>query len=89
MCIHTTISMVTLTAMEQASLKALAEACNYSLHAHVPTEAVTCKAKKHLRGEIKKALKQLARIGYCLKHPTGGCTTWSLTPDGLRAASSF
>ncbi len=81
--------MVTLTAMEVATLKALADACNYSLHAHVPTEAVTCKMKKHLRGDMKKALKELARLGYCLKHPTGGSTTWSLTPEGLNTAKIF
>jgi hypothetical protein len=81
--------MVILTAMEQAALKALADACDYSLHAHVPTEAVTCKVKKHLRGDMKEALKKLVRLGFCIKHPTGRSTTWSLTPEGLAAAKAF
>ena len=89
MCIHTLLSMVILSAMEQATLKALADACDYSLHAHVPTEAVTCRMAKHLRGDMKKALKTLSRLGYCIKHPTGGNTTWSLTLDGLTLAKSI
>jgi len=75
--------------MEQAALKALAHACNYSLHAHVPTEAVTTCVPKHLRGDLKKALKELHRKGYCMKHPTGGTTTWNLTEFGLEASKSY
>lgn len=89
MCIHTEVSMVTLTAMQLATLKALADACNYSLHAHVPTEAVTCKMKRHLRGDMKGALKDLVKMGYCIKHPTGRNTTWGLTVGGLDASKSF
>jgi hypothetical protein len=75
--------------MEQATLKALADACNYSLRAHVPTEAVTCRVAKNLRGEAKHALKELRKKGLCLKHPTGGSTTWQLTPEGLTIAGNI
>ena len=86
MCIHTRLCVATLFPMEQATLRALADACNYSLHAHVPTEAVTCRVAKNLRGEVKRALRELRRKGFCLKHPTGGSTTWQLTLEGLTTA---
>lgn len=81
--------MVILKPIEQAALRALADACNYSLHAHVPTEAVTRGVVKHLRGDLIKALKELNRKGLCIKHPTGRNTTWNLTPEGLAVAKSF
>lgn len=86
MCIHTVLSMTTLSPMEQATLKALAEACNWSLSAHVPSEAVTRKFKTHLRGDAKKTLKKLRSAGYCWEHPTGRNTTWQLTAKGLKEA---
>jgi len=58
MYIHTRLCVTILPPMEQATLRALADACNYSLHAHVPTEAVTCRVAKNLRGEVKHALKE-------------------------------
>jgi hypothetical protein len=57
--------------MEQATLKALADACNYSLHAHVPTEAVTCRVAKNLRGEVK-TVKGIAEKGFMSKTPHWG-----------------
>lgn len=78
--------MTILSQIEQATLKALADGCNYSLNAHVPKEAVTSKFPKHLRGDVKKTLKKLRSKGYCTKHPTGRKTTWQLTPNGLRVA---
>ena len=81
--------MTILPPMEQAALKALADACNYSLHAHVPTEAVTCRFAKNLRGDVKDTLKELQKRGLCLKHPTGGSTTWQLTLDGLYIAKNI
>jgi len=70
------------------SNQSLRDACNYSLHAHVPTEAVTCRFAKNLRGEVKHALKELHKKGLCLKHPTGRSTTWQLTLEGLNVAKS-
>lgn len=89
MYIHTSVSMTILTALEQATLIALSEACNCSLSAHVPKEAVTSKFAKHLRGDVKKCLKKLKRRGYCYAHPTGRNTTYQLTREGLNAATSF
>ena len=72
--------------IEKAALQALAHACNYSLTADVPIQAVTCSFDGHLRGDAKKALKRLRRKGYCAKHPAGGTKTWQLTRDGLHIA---
>lgn len=76
-------SMVILPPMEMAVLKALADACNYSLGAHVPLEAISCKFPRHLRGDIKKNLRKLRSKGYCFEHPTGRTVTWQLTFEGL------
>jgi hypothetical protein len=81
--------MTILPLEEQAALKALADACFYSLSAHVPQEAVTSRVPKYLRGDIKKALKKLRAKGFCHEHPTRGSTTWQLTPAGLQEARSF
>jgi len=75
-----------LSEIERATLQALAHACNYSLTAHVPVEAVTRKFPRNLRGDAKKALKKLRSKGYCIEHPTGRKRTWQLTPKGLRMA---
>jgi len=72
-----------LSAEEQAALVALAEACNWSINAHVSVEAFTRKFKTHLRGDAKKTLKKLKKRGYCTPHPTGGSTTYQLTDPGL------
>jgi hypothetical protein len=74
---------------EQATLVALAEACHFSLNAHVPVEAVTRKFPKHLRGEAKKSLEKLRRKGYCVEHPTGRNRTWQLTHTGLNVAMTI
>jgi len=89
MYIHTVVSMTILTAIELATLKALAEACNFSLSAHVPKEAVTCKFPTHLRGDVKKCLKKLKSKGFCVAHPTGRNTTYNLTISGLKTAQTF
>ena len=78
--------MSALPDIEQATLQALADACNYSLSAHVPVEAVTRRFRTHLRGDAKKALKKLRSKGYCFEHPTGRKRTWQLTPKGLAVA---
>jgi hypothetical protein len=78
--------MTTLSPIEQATLKALADACNWSLHAHVPIEAVTKRIQNNLRGDAKKALRKLRAKGYCVVHPTGGNVTYQLTVIGLSAA---
>lgn len=89
MCIHNSDSMTILAPMEQAALKALADACHYSLGEHVPIEAVTGRVPKHLRGDIKKSLKKLRAKGYCIEHPTGRQTTYQLSSIGLTEAGKF
>ena len=83
MCIHKIRSMVTLPQMELAVLKALADACDYSLGAHVPIEAISRKFPKNLRGDVKKNLRKLRAKGYCVEHPTRRNVTWQLTYSGL------
>ena len=78
-----------LTELQRAALVALADACNWSLGAHPPEEAVTRRVKSNLRGDIKKGLDQLRRMGYCVKHPTGRNMTWQLTPPGLQTARAL
>lgn len=80
--------MTTLPPIEHATLKALADACNWSLGAHVPLEAVTRKFPKHLRGDVRKTLRKLRAKGYCVEHPTGRNTTWQLTFMGLTTAKT-
>lgn len=86
---HNLLSMTTLSPIEQAVLKALMYACNFSLGAHVPRQAVAKKLQPNLRGEVKKYLKKLRAKGYCIEHPTGGNTTWQLTPLGLSEAKKM
>ena len=89
MCIHTWggVSTLTtgadLTVEEMAGLQALGAACNYSLSAHVPIQAVRANFRYNIRGGVKKILKKLRAKGLCSKHPTGGDTTWQLTRNGL------
>ncbi len=78
--------MDTLNEVHKAALLTLADACNWSLHAHVPIETVTRKVASHLRGDMKKAIRHLSKKGYCLPHPTGGTITWELTRMGLQTA---
>jgi hypothetical protein len=89
MYIHNMQSMTILSPMEQATLKALADACCWSLSAHVPREAVTGKFAKHLRGDVKKCLKKLRAKRLCFEHPTGRNTTWQLTIIGLDEAKRY
>lgn len=78
-----------LTELEKAVLQALADACNYSLGAHPPVEAVTSRFARNLRGDVKKTLKDLRRYGYCQYHPTRGGKTWQLTAEGLAIATGI
>ena len=77
---------VELTAIQRTALNALADACDFSINAHPPEEFVLKRVKSHLRGDVRKALCQLRRMGLAQKHPTRGSTTWNITGDGLRSA---
>ena len=78
-----------LTQLQVATLKALADACNYSLSSHPPEQAILRKFPKNLRGDAKDCLKWLHRKGLCAKHPTHGQITYQLTQEGLRLAYSL
>jgi len=78
--------MTTLSPIEEAVLKALADACNYSLGAHVPVQYVAKKVQMNLKGEVRKSLRKLRAKGYCQEHPTARNTTWQLTNTGLSEA---
>lgn len=75
-----------LTQFQIATLRALAEACNFSVNAHPPEEAILRRFRRHLWGDARGALDQLRRIGLCQRHPTGGNTTWNITIAGLTMA---
>jgi hypothetical protein len=75
--------MSELSVIQEATLKALADACNFSLAAHVPEQAVTRRFPRNLRGDVKKSLDKLRSKGYCTKHPTGKNMTWQLSRKGL------
>ena len=78
--------MSELSVLEKATLQSLASACNYSLSAHVPTEGVTRKFKRHLRGDVKRALRDLRKERLCNKHGGGRSTRWQLSRAGLHLA---
>jgi hypothetical protein len=67
-------------------LIAVADACDYSIHAHVPEGAILRKFKSHLQGDARNILKKLAKTPYILRHPTGRNTTFNITQDGLTKA---
>lgn len=69
--------------LEFATLVMLAEACNYSVNAHPPEEAITSRFPTHMRGDVKKYLKKLHKKGLAIKHPTGGATTYYITRKGI------
>lgn len=77
---------IKLRASEKATLAALYKACDGSLSAHPPIEAIQSKFKKHERHVPKKAIKILCRFALAQKHPTRGGITYSLTRDGKEYA---
>lgn len=64
-------------------LLALAKATNYTLNAHVPKHAVLSRYASKDRGDAKKALKEVVRMGLAAKHPTRKEMTYNLTRLGL------
>jgi hypothetical protein len=78
-----------LSQLDEATLRAVADACNYSLHAHVPIQAITSRFRTDIRGDVKKTLRKLRKKGYCQEHPTFGSKTYNLTELGLVTAKAF
>ena len=75
----------------EAVLMAIFDATGRSLNGHVPIEAITKKARRHLDAKTDPArcLKELAAKGYAQEHPTRGSTTYQLTRCGLTAANQI
>lgn len=75
-----------LSEQEIATLRALAEACNFSPHAHPPEEAVLRRFQSHLRGDARRWLRHLHTLGLCVRHKAGGNMTYNITQEGIRLA---
>jgi hypothetical protein len=67
---------------EKVVLVALADACNWSLTARVPVEAVCARFRKDKRGMVKDVLEELRRRGYAW-FAKG---TWYISREGLAEA---
>lgn len=80
---------VELTQPQLATLKALAESCGYSLNSHVPLPAILHRVPTQVQRDAKKSVKWLLSKGLCKKHPTGGETTYNITPDALLLARNL
>lgn len=63
----------------------LARVVGYSLHAHVPRQALKSRCRDD-NVRIGKCLRLLAKKGLVVAHPTHGETTWQLTRPGLTLA---
>ncbi|MEB3779429.1 MAG: hypothetical protein GSR85_04275 [Desulfurococcales archaeon] len=66
------------------TLCALYKLTGESLHAHYPLEAVMRKLPPHLRGAVKRAIKQLEKMG--LVYRKGGTRSYGITREGLERA---
>jgi predicted nuclease with RNAse H fold len=72
-----------------AILVAVFDATNGSLSAHVPLEAVLRRFPGHLRGDVRRCIKELIKRGLLKLHPTRGSTTYQLTQRGLECATKL
>lgn len=75
-----------LSDIDVAVLRAVADACNYSLSAHVPEPAILKRCDKSVIKDIGKSLKKLHSKGLVIRHPTRGNMTYQLSQDGLMLA---
>lgn len=71
-----------LNPFETAVLRALAEACNYAESAHPPEHRILAKFPTHLRGDARKALKKLHKLGLCHRHG-GQSENYNITRAGI------
>ena len=55
-----------------AILVAVFDATNGSLSAHVPFEAILRRFPRHLRGDVRRCIKELIKRGLLTLHPTRG-----------------
>jgi len=72
-----------LNSIEKATLMSLFAEVGFSIHAHVSLNSIQRHFPKALRGFCGKAVKDLVKHGYIVKHPTRGSMTYSLSPEGI------
>ena len=72
-----------------AILIAVYDATNGSLSAHVPLEAVLRRFPGHLRGDVRRCIRELVKRGLVTLHPTRGSTTYQLTQWGLECSTKL
>ena len=72
-----------------AVLIAVYDATNGSLSAHVPLEAVLRRFPGHLRGDVRRCIRELVKRGLVTLHPTRGSTTYQLTQWGLECSTKL
>ncbi len=80
-----------LSEIDKATLRALADACNFSLGAHAAEGLIMKRLSPIIRstGDGTKSLKKLHKLRLCYKHPTRGEMTYNITQDGLRIAQTY
>jgi len=69
--------------MHKAVLLAFFAEVGFSTKAHLPLNSIQRHFRKDLRGFCRKTLKELVKMGFVIKHPTGGSMTYSLTREGV------
>lgn len=74
---------------ERKALCVLAKVSNRSLKAHVSKHLFYLGYPSRDRGEAKKALRRVVRLGFAMRHPTAGGMTYQLTRRGLILAWSL
>lgn len=72
-----------------AILIAVYDATSGSLSAHVPLEAILRRFPGHLRGDVRRCVKELIKRGLLTLHPTKGSTTYQLTQRGLECTTKL
>ncbi len=66
---------------------AVYDKCNYSIHCHIPLEAIASRFRTDLRGFVKKAVKRAVTLG--LLYRKGGTKSYGLTKEGFQVVKEF
>ncbi|BCU70364.1 hypothetical protein [Stygiolobus caldivivus] len=70
-----------------ARLVAVYNASNGSLSAHVPLEVILRRFPGHLRGDVRRCIKELIKRGLLTLHPIREPTTYQLSQRGLECST--
>jgi len=80
-----------LTDLEKSVLLIWGKELDYSTTAHYPDNRIWKKIKNTLPGirdkDLRRINKTLKTSGFILKQPTGGETTFKLSPEGLKCCN--